>query len=163
MLSEITVESLLAESSVKNILGTNRDINETDSLRFYKNLQKFVDSNEKSMGDKKDREKKTRDIEYWPLIRVVKYVVCHSITMGVWTDLDFDRLYVKSPILATGAVIVDLPGVHDANAARAAVAESYMQSRLHLISGNIAWGDILMLPHRMYWTLDCCPDNSCCG
>lgn len=72
MLSEITVESLLAESSVKNILGTNRDINETDSLRFYKNLQKFVDSNEKSMGDKKDREKKTREIEYWPLIRVVK-------------------------------------------------------------------------------------------
>lgn len=83
--------------------------------------------------------------------------------MGVWTDLDFDRLYVKSPILATGAVIVDLPGVHDANAARAAVAESYMQSRLRLVSGNIVWGNILMLPHRMYWTLDCCPDNSCCG
>lgn len=32
---------------------------------------------------------------------------------------------VKSPALATGAVIVDLPGVHDANAARAAVAEGY--------------------------------------
>lgn len=85
------------------------------------------------------------------------------MTMGVWTDLDFDRLYVKSPILATGAVIVDLPGVHDANAARAAVAESYMQSRFRLASGNIVWKNILMLPRRMYWTLDCCPDNSCCG
>lgn len=63
---------------------------------------------------------------------------------GVWADLDFDRLYVKSPILATGAVIVDLPGVHDANAARAAVAEAYMQSRFRLVSGNV-WKNILML------------------
>ncbi len=38
-----------------------------------------------------------------------------------------DRIYVKSPALSTGAVIVDLPGVHDANAARAAVAEGYMK------------------------------------
>ena len=37
------------------------------------------------------------------------------------------RIYVKSPALATGAVIVDLPGVHDSNAARAAVAEGYMK------------------------------------
>ena len=37
------------------------------------------------------------------------------------------RIFVKSPALATGAVIVDLPGVHDANAARAAVAEGYMK------------------------------------
>ena len=47
-------------------------------------------------------------MEFWPLIRVV-------------------RIYVKSRALATGAVIVDLPGVHDANAARAAVAEGYMK------------------------------------
>lgn len=34
---------------------------------------------------------------------------------------------MKSPALSTGAVIVDLPGVHDSNAARAAVAENYMK------------------------------------
>lgn len=39
---------------------------------------------------------------------------------------------MKSPALATGAVIVDLPGVHDANAARAAVAEGY--SKFFLIT-----------------------------
>jgi len=37
------------------------------------------------------------------------------------------RIYVKASALSTGAVIVDLPGVHDQNAARAAVAESYMK------------------------------------
>jgi len=32
------------------------------------------------------------------------------------------RIYTKADALSTGAVIVDLPGVHDSNAARAAVA-----------------------------------------
>ena len=31
-------------------------------------------------------------------------------------------------VLSTGAVVVDLPGVRDANAARGAVAEKYMKS-----------------------------------
>lgn len=58
----------------------------------------------------------------------------------------FDRLYVRSPILATGAVIVDLPGVHDANAARAAVAESYMQSESRFVlQGGIFRKNILIL------------------
>lgn len=70
---------------VRDILGTNRVISETNPLSFYKKLQRFVDSNEKSMGQKSDREKKVREIEYWPLIRVVKYVICHDITMDVGT------------------------------------------------------------------------------
>ena len=37
------------------------------------------------------------------------------------------RIYLKFPALATGAATVDPPGVHDANAARAAVAEGYMK------------------------------------
>lgn len=37
------------------------------------------------------------------------------------------RLYVKADALSTGAVLVDLPGVADSNAARAAVAEKYMK------------------------------------
>ncbi|KAL8800998.1 MAG: hypothetical protein Q9200_007076 [Gallowayella weberi] len=49
-----------------------------------------------------------REIEFWPLVKVV-------------------RLYVKAPVLSTGAVIVDLPGIHDSNVPRAAVAEGYMK------------------------------------
>lgn len=94
---------------VSGILGASRDIKETDSLLFYKKLQHFVDSKEKSTGNKdKDQKKERKEMEFWPLIRVV-------------------RINVKSPALATGAVIVDLPGVHDAYQARAAVAEGYMK------------------------------------
>lgn len=38
------------------------------------------------------------------------------------------RIYCKADALSTGAVIVDLPGIQDSNAARAAVAESYMKA-----------------------------------
>ena len=102
-----SVQTMLRE--VSHILGKSKDIEETDSLLFYKKLQCFVDSKEKSTGTKdKDKKKEGKEMEFWPLIRVV-------------------RIYVKSRALATGAVIVDLPGVHDANAARAAVAEGYMK------------------------------------
>ena len=46
---------------------------------------------------------------------------------------------VKSPALATGAVIVDLPGVHDANAARAAVAEGYSKLFSHNVFLVLFW------------------------
>ncbi|CAF9943183.1 MAG: hypothetical protein ALECFALPRED_010769, partial [Alectoria fallacina] len=102
-----SIQTMLRE--VSHVLGKSRDIEETDSLVFYKKLQSFVDSKEKSTGNKdKDKKKERKEMEFWPLIRVV-------------------RIYVKSRALATGAVIVDLPGVHDANAARAAVAEGYMK------------------------------------
>lgn len=101
-----SIQTMLRE--VSHILGKSKDVEETDSLLFYKKLQSFVDSKEKSTGNKDKDKKERKTMEFWPLIRVV-------------------RIYVKSRALATGAVIVDLPGVHDANAARAAVAEGYMK------------------------------------
>jgi hypothetical protein len=103
-LTSTTPEQLVSENSVKAVLGKTRVLENSDSFRFYKDLQRYVDSAEKTNKD----DKKPKELEFWPLIRVVK-------------------LFVKSETLKTGAVVVDLPGVHDANAARAAVADSYMQ------------------------------------
>ncbi|KAG9961586.1 hypothetical protein KCU61_g5414, partial [Aureobasidium melanogenum] len=58
--------------------------------------------------DKKKKKTRKREQEFWPLIKVV-------------------RLYVKADALSTSAVLVDLPGVADSNAARAAVAEGYIK------------------------------------
>ena len=70
-----SIEKLLQE--VSYILGSSKNIEETDSLRFYKRLQHFFDSKEKSTGDKeKDKKKREkREMEFWPLIRVVRYVM----------------------------------------------------------------------------------------
>ncbi|MCJ1384792.1 hypothetical protein MMC17_007910 [Xylographa soralifera] len=106
-ISNSNIKKMLQD--VSHLLGNTRKITESDSLMFYRGLQHFVDSKEK-VTSKKDKDKKNepKEMEFWPLIKVV-------------------RIFVKSPALATGAVIVDLPGVHDANAARAAVAEGYMK------------------------------------
>ncbi|EXJ55268.1 hypothetical protein A1O7_08194 [Cladophialophora yegresii CBS 114405] len=105
-----TIERLMQHDNVA-CLGTTRDIESDDPAMFYKKLQRYVDSKEKTQGMKEKvskKDSKPREMEFWPLIRVV-------------------RLYVKAPALATGAVIVDLPGVHDSNQARAAVAQGYMK------------------------------------
>ncbi|PVH98719.1 hypothetical protein DM02DRAFT_719195 [Periconia macrospinosa] len=116
MLSDWTIEKLMREKTVLDCLGTTKHLSSAFPDRFYKQLQKYVDSKEKPTGkkDKKDKEKKDKTknaspaIEYWPLIKEV-------------------RIYTKAKALETGAVVVDLPGVHDSNAARAAVAERYMK------------------------------------
>jgi len=66
-----SVQKMLQD--VSHVLGKSKGIEETDSLRFYKRLQHYVDSKEKSTGDKdKDKKKEPREMEFWPLIRVVK-------------------------------------------------------------------------------------------
>ena len=68
-----SIEKMVKE--VAHILGTKREIKEIDSMRFYKKLQYFVDSQEKSTGDTdKDKKKGKKELEFWPLIRVVRYV-----------------------------------------------------------------------------------------
>lgn len=101
MLADCTVEDLMKDPVVKRVLGTTMTIERPRSETFYKALQNIIDSKEKKKGEKKE-------MEFWPLIKVVK-------------------LYIKADALSTGAVIVDLPGVHDSNAARAAVAQGYMK------------------------------------
>lgn len=109
MLAKSSVAELMDVPEVKALLGTTKKMEKAGSKAFYNTLQYYIDSKEKTTGepDKKDvRAKKT--IEFWPLIKVV-------------------RIYTKADVLSTGAVIVDLPGVQDSNAARAAVAANYMK------------------------------------
>lgn len=115
-LSRIHPDTLLNDFSVKKLLGKTHEVYNSSPSLFYDGLQKYVDSKEKSTDEKKKKKEK-KQMEYWPLIKVV-------------------RIYVKSDALATGAVIVDLPGVHDSNAARAAVAEGYLRqcTRLWIVA-----------------------------
>ena len=106
-MANISIPRLI--QGVAKVLGQIRTIEENDSLLCYKQLQRYVDSKEKGEKKGEKKTKEAKEMEYWPLIKVVK-------------------LYSKAAALATGAVVVDLPGVHNANAARAAVAEGYIKS-----------------------------------
>lgn len=93
--------AMAQETQVYHVLGTVKHLAETTASALYEGTQKYVDSKERVAG-------KRRDMEYWPLIKSI-------------------RIYCKAAALSTGAVIVDLPGVQDSNAARAAVSENYIK------------------------------------
>ncbi|KAK4043526.1 hypothetical protein C8A01DRAFT_43650 [Parachaetomium inaequale] len=109
----VTIETLADEASVKDLLVAVKQIASSNSKDFLELLKPFIDSKEKT-GDKTEEP---GTIEYWPLINAVK-------------------IFVRSPILKTGLILVDLPGIHDSNAARAAIANGYIKqcSRLWIVT-----------------------------
>lgn len=109
MLAQANPENLANEPAVRDILGTTKLLKNATAKELYQRMQHYVDSKEKSTGPVDNRKRVGVPMEYWPLIKVV-------------------RIFTKAHALSTGAVIVDLPGVQDSNAARAAVAANYMKS-----------------------------------
>lgn len=112
-ISEAEVETLMQKEEVSNYLGTALQFSEATSEQLHNEIQRYIDSKEKvgilyaDMGWSSSRE--MDNIEYWPLISRV----C---------------IYGRVPVLRTGCVLVDLPGVADSNSARAAVAKSYLKN-----------------------------------
>lgn len=86
-----------------------------------------------------EREVNIEDLELWPLIRSVK-VRCNSAALKTGTNvypilvfsnmlesyIDLDSLF--PPFTVTGAILCDLPGTADANAARNSIAKNYMKN-----------------------------------
>ncbi|OBZ77146.1 Nuclear GTPase SLIP-GC [Grifola frondosa] len=131
---KLTIDQIIArDPKIAKILGTTKHITAPDSKTFAKEIGKYIDSKDQKRGDKKDKskskeknkepslmdklrkevgkKKKDEDADgpaYWPLIRQVN-VRC------------------SSRALSTGAILVDLPGVADANAARNNIAKDYMK------------------------------------
>ncbi|KAK9769426.1 hypothetical protein SCAR479_13908 [Seiridium cardinale] len=97
--------NLAWDKSTRDYLGTSEIIHAPTASGLYKQLQQYIDSKEKTKGQ---GEENSRSLALWPLIKVV-------------------RVYLKSDVLSTGIVLVDLPGVGDSNAARASVARKYLE------------------------------------
>ncbi|KAJ6539274.1 hypothetical protein B0H19DRAFT_1178148 [Mycena capillaripes] len=125
----MTADEIIAKDpKIAKILGATKKIVAKDSKVFATEIAKYIDSKDQRRGkdkdkkkekgkDKKGKEKKDKDKKdkdpnapaLWPLIRKVN-VRCSAAA------------------LATGAVLVDLPGTGDANAARNNIAKNYMKT-----------------------------------
>lgn len=84
---DIDIEELMQEPSVKEVLGSVKEIASSTSREFMDLLKEFVDSKEKTRGKKREADA----MEYYPLIKVVK-------------------VFVRSHVLESGLVLVDLVG-----------------------------------------------------
>ncbi|RHZ59709.1 uncharacterized protein CDV56_100818 [Aspergillus thermomutatus] len=98
-LPDTAMEMLLGDPRIANLLGASLLIEEDDPQIFADKLKPYTDSTSGTGPE---------DAGLWPLIKTV-------------------RLYVKAQALATGVVLVDLPGLYDSNAARVAVADDYLK------------------------------------
>ncbi|KAJ7228734.1 hypothetical protein GGX14DRAFT_414563 [Mycena pura] len=124
----MTADQIIGKDpKIAKILGATKKIVAKDSKSFGIEIAKYIDSKDQKRGKDKTKDKskdKDRDPNapaLWPLIRQVN-VRC------------------SSPALATGAILVDLPGTGDANAARNSIAKEYMKK------SNCIW--ILAPIHR---------------
>ncbi|KAG8716350.1 hypothetical protein FRC09_015864 [Ceratobasidium sp. 395] len=102
-------EIIASNPEVQRILGSTRKIECPNSERFATEITKYIDSKDNKRDKDKDKNKKKKsEPALWPLIRFV-------------------RVRCKSEALSCGAVLVDLPGVADANLARSSIAKEYMK------------------------------------
>ncbi|CAK5275569.1 unnamed protein product [Mycena citricolor] len=102
-LIKMTPDEIIAKDpKIQRVLGATKTISAPNSKEFSIEIAKYVDSKDQRRGkdkDKKDKKKDPNAPAFWPLIKQVN-VRCSAAA------------------LSTGAVLVDLPGTGDANAAR---------------------------------------------
>lgn len=142
-----SVEALMEHSNVSDLLGSVHVFEQNDPKVFSRMVKSYIDSRGRRGRSEKGPEK-GRDMKYWPLIRVV-------------------RIFLKAPALITGAVLVDLPGLHDTNAARVEVAKEYSKRcSAHWIITPINRAvddkvarDLLRQSFKMQMQMDCSFNN----
>jgi hypothetical protein len=89
-------------ADVTKLLGTTKTIVADDPKAFSRVMGQYVGVSDHGTGT-------GRTPEVWPLIRQSK-------------------VKLQSPALASGAILVDLPGVADGNAARSNIARKYLKN-----------------------------------
>lgn len=111
-LKSVSLAQLLDNPYVTNKLGSITRIAKSRKSEFAAEIRSYVDS-----GNPES------DIPtIWPLVKLV-------------------RVYTKATILEQGITLVDLPGSHDSNAARSAMAAAYLENlSVTCVVGNINRG-----------------------
>ncbi|KAF6762688.1 hypothetical protein DFP72DRAFT_876603 [Ephemerocybe angulata] len=128
-------EILNLDRDVAQILGTTKKIVAKDSKTFGKEIAKYIDSKDQKRGEKKDKKKDAPKEK--SLMDKVRQAAGQSVTAkkgppkgdepALWPLIRQVTVRCPAKALSTGAILVDLPGVADANAARNNIAKDYMK------------------------------------
>ncbi|KDR83818.1 hypothetical protein GALMADRAFT_236220 [Galerina marginata CBS 339.88] len=124
---------------ISRVLGTTKTISAKDSKAFAKEIGKYIDSKDQKRG-KKDKQDKPKEPSLMDKVRKSAGMSSKSTGASAGSsgqgDADAPALWplirqvnvrCHAEALSTGAVLVDLPGVADANAARNNIAKDYMK------------------------------------
>lgn len=119
---------------VSRILGETKKISAKDSKTFAKEIGKYIDSKDQKRKEKKSKKDKPAEKSLMDKVReaagssrATKEKQPESDAPALWPLIRQVNVRCRAAALSTGAVLVDLPGVADANAARNNIAKDYMK------------------------------------
>lgn len=128
----MTVDQIIArDPKIAKILGATKSIIARDSKVFAKEISKYIDSKNQKRGGKKDKKPKEKSL--MDKVREAagtnksKEKMDGADSPALWPLIRQVNVRCSSAALSTGAILVDLPGVADANAARNNIAKDYMK------------------------------------
>jgi len=131
------IQCLILHSEIARILGTTKKIVAKDSKIFAQEIGKYIDSKDQKRGkDKKDKKEKSKpkDNSFADMFSKEKQAAAQQKDKGqkddgpaLWPLIRQVNVRCPSAALSSGAILVDLPGVADANAARNSIAKDYMK------------------------------------
>ncbi|KAF4421353.1 Nuclear GTPase SLIP-GC [Colletotrichum fructicola] len=100
VLLESSVHDLMRHPNVHGVLGMTQTFKAQKAEELREMIECYIDSTDKDDVDA---------VAKWPLVKAV-------------------RIFTKAEALSNGVTIADLPGTHDADAARSSMAREYMRS-----------------------------------
>ena len=110
---QASIDALMEKPEIRKCLGSEVEFEGETSEELHNKVKRYIDSKDKfragghAVGETTADE--AENVEYWPLINRV----C---------------IFGMAPVLRSGIVLVDLPGIADSNTARAAVAKQYLKN-----------------------------------
>ncbi|KAF5388296.1 hypothetical protein D9615_000347 [Tricholomella constricta] len=135
-LVNMTADQIIGRDlSIAKIFGTTKRIVARDSKAFAKEIGKYIDSKDQKRGDKKkEKEKKSKEKSLMDKVREASGSSrlrdsgkADADAPALWPLIRQVNVLCNAAALSTGAILVDLPGVADANAARNNIAKDYMK------------------------------------
>jgi hypothetical protein len=124
---------------IASILGTTELISEKNSQNFASKISKYANSNRitgnevyhgLTVGNSNSSERLGDALSEgtWTALHNTTRLDCPAC----WPLIRQVRVLCNATALATGAILVDLPGIADANAARNSIAKDYIKECNHV-------------------------------
>ncbi|KIK65342.1 hypothetical protein GYMLUDRAFT_70455 [Collybiopsis luxurians FD-317 M1] len=135
-LVRMTVDQIIVhDPRVANVLGTTKHISARNSRVFGEEIAKYIDSKNQSRGKRDKEKKKGRKDDEKSLMDKVREAAGaskkkekkDSNAPAFWPLIRQVNVRCAADCLSSGCILVDLPGVADANAARNSIAKDYMK------------------------------------
>ncbi|KAJ3999535.1 Dynamin family-domain-containing protein [Lentinula boryana] len=123
----MTANQIIAhDPTIAQLLGSTKHISARNSRQFREEIAKYIDSKDQSRG-KKDKKDKKNDETLMDKVRVGASKKKDPNVPAFWPLIRQVNVQCPAECLSSGCVLVDLPGVADANAARNSIAKDYMK------------------------------------